>query len=278
MKKILITLLSLILLAPLPLRAQQIPFGDGEEIAYTIHYKYGISADLTSLTLKGEREGDKYHSTVHINTFRFWDSFYKMRDLYETTFEYAPGIRPITAYRDVEEGGYWAKCRFTWTPDASSVRAVIDKKDRPHRDTVLREEGTIRDIFNMVYFCRAADYGALQNGKQVRTFVAMDRSVYKVTARFAGREKKKVGGKTYNTLKLAIAVSATGEDISEVGTAVSLGNSESDYDGGEKMWFWVTDDDNRLPVFFSANLKVGAIQGRLTKVTGNSHPFTSIIE
>ena len=278
MKKILIPLLSLVLLAPLPLRAQQIPFGDGEELSYTIHYKYGISADLASLDINGVREGGAYHITAHINTFRFWDSFYKMRDLYESTFDYEPGLRPISAYRDVEEGGYWAKCRYTWNQNPSSLRAVIDKKNRPHRDTVLKEKETIRDIFNMIYYCRAADYAALQKGKKVHSVVAMDRSIYNVTVRCAGREKKKTGGKTFNTVKLAISIKASGSDLNDVGTAVSLGDSESDFDGGEKMWFWVTDDDNRLPVFFSANLKVGAIQGRLTKVSGNRFPFTSIIE
>ncbi|MBQ5482626.1 MAG: DUF3108 domain-containing protein, partial [Bacteroidales bacterium] len=153
MRKILLILSVLAASALLPLRAQELPFAGGEDLKYTIHYKYGVNADLASLTVKGVEEGSNYHVTAHINTFRFWDSFYKMRDRYESTFAMNRDLKPRTALRDVKEGKYWAKCNFTWGDDPRQVRAVIDKSSRPHRDTVLKENGTIRDVFNMIYYC-----------------------------------------------------------------------------------------------------------------------------
>lgn len=268
-------LFLLLTLAPALLPAQELPFAGGESVKYTIHYKYGVNADLASLTVTGEQKGQDYHVTAHISTFRFWDSFYKIRDRYESTFSMTGDLKPRSALRDVNEGGYWAKCNYTWGGDPSRVHAVIDKRNRPHRDTVMQENGAIRDIFNMIYYCRVADYGKLEKGAKVRGIVAMDRTIYRVTVRQVGREKKKIGGKVWNTVKLGISMTVEGADMGENNTSISLGDSADDFTGGEKMWFWVSDDANRLPVFFSANLKVGAVQGRLEEVKGNKYPFTA---
>ena len=278
MRKIFLILSVLAASALLPLRAQELPFAGGENLTYTIHYKYGVNADLASLSIKGVQEGANYHVTAHINTFRFWDSFYKMRDRYESVFAMDRGLKPRSALRDVNEGKYWAKCNFTWGDDPGRVRAVIDKSSRPHRDTVLQEKGTIRDIFNMIYFCRTADYDKLAKGEKIRGTVAMDRTLYHVTLRMVGREKKKVNGQYWNTVKLGISLSVSGADQGDSSTAVSLGDTPEDFKGGDKLVFWVSDDENRLPVFFSANLKVGAVQGRLTEVSGNKYPFTAKID
>ena len=278
MKKILLILSVLAASALLPLRAQELPFAGGEDLKYTIHYKYGVNADLASLTVKGVEEGSNYHVTAHINTFRFWDSFYKMRDRYESTFAMNRDLKPRTALRDVKEGKYWAKCNFTWGDDPRQVRAVIDKSSRPHRDTVLKENGTIRDVFNMIYYCRTADLAKLEKGERIHGIVAMDRTIYKVTIRHAGREKKKVNDKTWNTVKLGISLSVTGADQGETNTAVSVGDTADDLTGGDKLVFWITDDENRLPVFFAAHLKIGSVQGRLTEVDGNKYPLTALID
>ena len=45
MKKILLILSVLAASALLPLRAQELPFAGGEDLKYTIHYKYGVNAD-----------------------------------------------------------------------------------------------------------------------------------------------------------------------------------------------------------------------------------------
>lgn len=254
--------LLLALLAAAPALAQEMPFGDGERLEYTVHYKYGFSADLASVTSVGTVVGGDYHATLDLKTFRLWDSFFKIRDRYETTFRMSKGAYPRTAMRNVSEGGYWAKCNYTWGSNPKSVRCVLDKKDKPHRDTILSDGHEIRDVVNVLYYCRTADFAKLEAGETLHTTLAMDRTLYHVVLRFAGRETKKVSGTTWNTIKVAISLQAGGADVNESNTAVSVGGS------GEKVFFWVSDDDNRVPVFFSAGLKVGAVQGRLTSWSG----------
>ena len=50
------------------------------------------------------------------------------------------------------------------------------------------------------------------------------------------------------------------------------------FKGEEDMTIWVTDDGNRLPVYFEAPLRVGVAAGRMSYSEGLKHPFTSIEE
>ena len=91
---------------------------------------------------------------------------------------------------------------------------------------------------------------------------AIDDDVYNVYFILYGRETLKVKGLgTIKTIKFAAKL-LEGEV----------------FKGEEDMLIWVTDDENRLPVFFEAPLIVGVATGRLTGCSGLKHPFTSMIE
>ena len=50
------------------------------------------------------------------------------------------------------------------------------------------------------------------------------------------------------------------------------------FKGEEDMLIWVSDDNNRLPVFFEAPLLVGTATGRMTGYEGLKHPFEALVE
>ena len=50
------------------------------------------------------------------------------------------------------------------------------------------------------------------------------------------------------------------------------------FKGEEDMIIYISDDMNRLPVYFEAPLLVGRATGRLTEWEGLKHPFSSIIK
>ena len=49
------------------------------------------------------------------------------------------------------------------------------------------------------------------------------------------------------------------------------------FKGETDMLIWVSDDDNRLPVYFEAPLLVGTARGRMSTYTGLKYPFTALI-
>ena len=91
---------------------------------------------------------------------------------------------------------------------------------------------------------------------------AIDEEVFNVYFILFGRETIKVKGLgTVNTIKFAAKL-LEGEV----------------FKGEADMMIWVTDDDNRLPVYFEAPLLVGTAKGRMISYENLKHPFTALIE
>ena len=50
------------------------------------------------------------------------------------------------------------------------------------------------------------------------------------------------------------------------------------FKGEEDMLIWVSDDENRLPVYFEAPLLVGVASGRLSGYKCLKHPFDALVK
>ena len=98
-------------------------------------------------------------------------------------------------------------------------------------------------------------------GKRYPMTFAIDDEVYNVYFILYGKETIKVKGLgTVNTIKFAAKL-LEGEV----------------FKGEEDMMIWISDDENRLPVYFEAPLRVGVAAGRMNGYDGLKYPFTSLI-
>ena len=114
----------------------------------------------------------------------------------------------------------------------------------------------------MYYVLRNIDATKLKEGGDYPMTFAVDDDVYTLHFRYLGKENKNVDGiGTVRCLKFSFEV-VSGEVFS----------GESDLFG------WFSDDENRIPVWFSAPLKVGQVQGRLKSYSELKNPFSSMIE
>lgn len=282
MKRTFVIILSIAaqLLAAAPLHGQDYPYEGGEKLSYTVHYKCGFSADLAYVNLACTEETGSVGVKATVATYKLWDTFYKMRDSFETKFAKSAN-KPLSYHRDVIEGHYWARNWLTWSSDASQYRSITEKKTKPRRDTIYRESEVVYDIINLIYKVRSDCANKLSSEKSVHYLFVVDRDIFECTVRIAGCEQKKVSKVgTFNTVKLAIAVKPLkGKDLMEDTADIKLGtNSNGDFSGEEKIFFWVTDDENRLPVFFSTSLNLGSVQGRLSTYEGLKYPLTAKTE
>ncbi len=272
-KKYIAVLFAAIALTSFTGRAQDLPFGGGEQLRYTVHYRALFNADLASLTMNCKQEGDTLHVVADIATFKFWDSFYQMRDRYETWFLPTPDLQPGAYHRDVKEGKYWARNWFGWSEGGRRLHAISEKR-RGVRDTVITGPVVIRDVINAIYKMRAADYDAMEQGQPLKVRATLDRDIFEMTASFVKREVRKVEGKTYNTVKLAVTLKPVHMDVHDTESEVSLKSG----DKFSTVYFWITEDENRIPVYFSTDLKVGSVRGRLVEASGIRYPLTSQIQ
>lgn len=281
MKKIL-TLLAFILSVGVA-SAQDLPFKAGEKLDYVIEYKALFTADMVRVSLElsdfeDSHGGPGFHAVANISTFKFWDSFYRMRDTYETWFLANDTIPPVKFHRDAKEGkNYESEAFLDWNGDFSSVKVKIEKKGAPTRDTVYTEGVLLRDIINSLYLARILDYDAmLESGKPVEVRMTPYRDILQLRVRAAGCEELssgKLGGR-FKTVKLALAIQP--KDVEGSGSGFKIGASEDgSYQDGEKIFLWVSDDENHIPVYFSAPASIGSIKGRLSSYTGLKYELTA---
>lgn len=295
MKSTIITVLiaiSFLLCAGGSVSAQEsadLPFKDGENLKIVIHYKCGFNADIGEMHLKTTEEtipdGRKiFHIVADASTYKFWDSFFKVRDTYESKF--FPDLQPYYFYRNINEGSHWAKNWYDWSDEGRNLHAIVKKRGRPDRDTSYTETMVIRDLINLICDFRAGDVQSVIDGNRKYYVMAMDKDILDISVRFVKREEKKLGSLgRFNTLKFGIALSPRAKNEDKGSERFSLdygdvpegGESGEVFYGKDKVFIWLTDDDNYLPVFFSAPVTVGSINGRVVEIEGARHPLTSKI-
>lgn len=258
--------------------AQSLPYASGESYSITINFKWGVRSDIATVDLKLSEDGGIYHSVANIRTKKFFDGFYKVRDIYECKFKADNDVTPIWYHRDVKEGKYWAKGTYVWSADASELTSSVDKSTRPHRDTLYKEDQVIHDVLNLFHFVRAFNLGP--DNPTVSRYLIVDRDIMEIRARYIADEVKKLPYRagTYKARKLGIAIRMVteGSDTNNIGLVLTSDMPEGKF-GKESVFLWLSDDENRMPVFFTAPLSIGSINGVLTGYGGNKYEVTSKI-
>lgn len=278
MKKILLLTAFAIFSLSVFAQSNPLPFKAGEQINVTLNYKWGISADIATLNfnLQQVHEGGKpcFHIVLNARTNKFFDSFYKVRDIYETKFE--EDMDPVYAMRSVHEGNFVAFNEYTWNPDKKSLRAKVEKNTMATPvDTVFRSSETIRDILNLIYSIRTSDIKALKAGKTTSFLVLMDRNITRATLSYVRNETRSVDGMgKFNSTCLAMTLKRV-SNVDQVDSKVAVPTGD---DLKSIVYIWLTDDDNRLPLHISVPISVGKLEIRTTGVENVKYPLTSKIK
>ena len=241
-------------------------YDHGESLVYVINYRWGvINTDVgeaaVNLTKKLHPNGEEYfHSVITGITYKFYDVFFKVRDLFESKFSTKNG-RPFYFHRDIHEGKYTMKNTFYFQPDYT-IKAKVERKTDPVIDTVLVGRECTFDLVSLFYFSRNIDFSNIPAGIEQPISFAIDNEVFELYYRLIGPEIKRIPGMgQYKTLKFAARVVA-GEVFS----------------GKEELIIWVTDDRNRVPLMFETPIKMGRVIGRLSSFKNLKHPMTSRIQ
>ncbi|MBR1405532.1 MAG: DUF3108 domain-containing protein [Bacteroidales bacterium] len=249
----------------IPVRSDgDLPFRSGETLRYALSYNWhAVATDVASgaLTLDSTLFAGTpaYHATMSARTAKFFDVFFKVREGFQSWFT-ADGLQPRKFIRDTHEGSYYAYNLYRYDTDARVIHADLETKSRGKYQLDLPYGDCTYDLPALLYFTRTMDAAQLQPGTNYHITFAIDDDVYVLTLTFKGREDKYVKG-----------LGRVGS--MKFGCSVVAGEM---FDGSEDALLWISDDENRIPVYFMAPLKVGAVSGRLASWSGLKHPFSSL--
>ncbi|MCI1779459.1 MAG: DUF3108 domain-containing protein [Bacteroidales bacterium] len=236
------------------------PFKGGEQLAYILNYTWGgIKTDVGEGKCSLNYDNGIYKAEVVGYTYKFYDLFFKVREYFSSSF-YESDLRPINFERKTSEGKYRITNHYSFTDDAIKVR--IRKYDRSPQDTVIANPHNAMDLLTLFFSCRALNFNSMKTGRKHPLYFAIDNKIYDLYFIYYGKEDKKIRGLgTFHTLKFAVKLVA-----GEIFT------------GKDDLYVWITDDDNKIPLFFESPILVGRVTGRLKNYSNLNHPLSSKIK
>lgn len=244
--------------------AREPVFQSGEKVSYTLSYTWGAWINVGEVefatTKKEENKRQFYHVEVNGKTFKFFDAFFKVRDYFATKID-AKTLQPFYMRRDIDEGGYRRTSlgNYGWKDSAIYCFTQRLDKPRPAEYDTLKITPCTFDIVSLFYYYRCCDFSKMQEKTSYTIQLAMDNELYNIHYKLHGKEEIKVKGVgNFKTLKFSASLIAG-----------------SVFTGKEQLYFWVTDDENRVPVYVEAPIKIGSIRARLKTWENLKYPMTS---
>lgn len=229
-------------------------FKQGEKLRYRVTYGF-MDAGEAVLEVKATSKKGAGRSLHHVvgtgKTLGGFNSFYKVHDVYESYID-QKSIMPWFFDRDVNEGGYEIKQNYSFKQDLKKVND--GKKDF---DIKL---GT-QDMISSFYRARTLNFNNLTKGKTFAFKCFMDGENYTLKIKYVGDEIIKIRKGKFKCHKF-VPVVQTGRYF----------KSEEDVE------FWVTADNNKIPVLVKAKIPVGTVKLHLVEWSGLKNTLSSKLE
>lgn len=227
----------------------------GEKLTYSGSYNMGgLMTNLAQITMETEMVKTSKSSYLHLScraaTYSKWDSFFKIRDLYEA-YVNPVNLRPNLYKRSIDEGGYTKKEKYVFKKDGKTITSTVKKKNKPEYQKTFTVGGSTQDIVSILYKLRTIDFSKLKTGQTKSFVIVFDEKEIPVTVKYMGDETVKAGNLgTKECHKIAIAAK----------TAVLKGK--------DKNLIWLTADSKKIPALIRFSIPVGTGELTLTTATG----------
>ncbi|MBP5518191.1 MAG: DUF3108 domain-containing protein [Bacteroidales bacterium] len=231
------------------------PFQSGEKLNFIMNYTWGgVVTDVGSATCQLTYSDGCYYVLLTGRSFKFFDMFFKVRERFETRFN-EKTFRPVKFHREASEGKYHMNNTLVFNANYT-INSRTQKRDKPAVDTLLKGTANTMDLLTLFFKYRTMSFAESSIGVKKPLEFVIDKEIYNLYFIYQGKENKKIPGMgTYRTMKFTAKVVA--------------GNV---FDGKEDMTIWVSDDQNKIPLFFESPVIVGKVQGRISAITGTKYP------
>jgi hypothetical protein len=227
-------------------------FGRGEVIRYTVHYGLingGEATVETGNTLERVNDRPCYKATVSGRTTGSFDYFLRIRDQWRAYID-TTSILPIRSQRDIAEKNYRKKetVEFDHINDVVEVRD--HNKDNPKRSTVKIANNSL-DLVSGFYYLRTLHFDRMKVGEVIKMPAFLDGENFMLDVIFKGRETVETKAGTVRTFKLV----------------PRMPNNKM-FRGENSISVYFSDDRNKIPVLFQAEMFVGTVKVDMVKYQG----------
>jgi hypothetical protein len=227
-------------------------FKVGEQLDY--RFKYGFftaaEADIKVEATDKKFEGKSaYHIVADGKTAGAFDLLYKVRNRYETYVD-EKTLQPYFYTENRHESNYKHSDNVTFDHGDEKITAAKG---------VFPFKGKVFDFLSAYYFSRGIDISKIKVGDTFNLDYFLEDGVHTLSITYVGKEKIESDIGTFNCLKFNPTI---------IPGRVFRKDS--------KLYLWITDDENRIPIKAHVELIVGSATMDITAAKDLKYPLKPV--
>ncbi|MCX6251246.1 MAG: DUF3108 domain-containing protein [Bacteroidetes bacterium] len=241
-------------------------FGVGEEITYEVTYNIGpIWMEAGKVTFAVIRDNTLAKESWHFKstgiTYPEYDLFFKVRDYFDSWID-PKTFHSYEFRRYTYEGGYTLLNTLHFDYQQNRIISNTKTNNNPQRHDTLAIHPCTFDMLSAVYYARTLNISQLKKDQKIPITLIIDDSIYYIHIRSLGKEIiENRDGNKYRCIKFAARM-IQGTIFRE----------------DEDVIVWVTDDDNRIPIYIEAKIIVGSVKAFLKSAKGLRNAMTAKVK
>jgi len=231
-------------------------FSYNEKLSYRVHYGFINAAKIKMqvgskpLTVNGRKT---YYIKAEGKTLSTFDWMFKVRDKFETYLD-QDALIPQKFIKAVQEDNYKDHDLVYFKHAKKSLYSSKVKGN-------MKMPQYTQDVISALYYARNIDFASAKVGQQYPISIYLDKEIYNLKFKYAGKETIKTDVGKVKCIKL-------------VPTLVV----DRVFKNEDDMTVWITDDKNKIPVRVKAKIAVGSLKVDLTSYSNLRNPFSSKVK
>lgn len=220
-------------------------FKEGEKLSYRLRYGV-ISAANGVLSVNKSKLQFSNKNTFHLNAYGQTSSafsiFYTVKNKYDSYID-GNTYQPYLYTEDIHENSYTRKEYATFDHRNNSVKGA--------KGTFKGKSSQIFDLLSAYYFSRNLDLSSLKSGDSFNIPYFLNDEIAELKVYYVGTEQ----------IKTSIGIL----DCIKLNPEIKPGRI---FKKDSKLYLWVTNDGNRIPVKAQVEILIGSVTMELTKAEG----------
>ncbi|WP_310145811.1 DUF3108 domain-containing protein [Pedobacter africanus] len=228
-------------------------FQAGEKLTYKLKYGFITAAEGTLQVQESDLKFDgkpTFRLQVDAQTSGTFDVFYKIRDHYDSYID-KDDLKPYFYQENIREGSYRRQDKARFNQDAKKVVATKGTFTTPTTQTF--------DLVSAYYFARSLDISKMKIGDYVKLNYFLGDEINQLEIQFTGREEVKTKLGKIKCLKFSPSIKPG-----------RIFRKDS------RLYLWITDDGNRVPVKAQVEIIVGAVTMEIKSADGLKYPLAIV--
>lgn len=240
-------------------------FQSGENLWFKVYYNWGLiwvtaGEASFSVALEEFNSNKVYHFLGLGSTYPKYDWFYKVRDRYESYADTLT-LKPLRFIREAREGKTYTKDDYNFNQQKNKVYSFEQRNKNPPKLDSITVNSCTNDVVTAIFYARCVDYSLHRPNDTVPITFVLDGKLYYYHITYLGKEiiSNELLGKV-RCIKFSTKL-IEGTIFKE----------------GEEMTVWVTDDNNKIPVYVETPIIVGNIKVKIIGYSGLRNKIDCVI-